>query len=94
MELPNSAVAFYTGSPGPRAAGGPDLKTQLDDLLRVARPRCHSGNKSGPRGALAAKDLPHTPYHLCFWLRGLESNQDNQIQSLVAYQLADPGVLA
>ena len=26
------------------------------------------------------------------WLRGLDSNQDNQIQSLVAYRLADPGV--
>jgi hypothetical protein len=26
------------------------------------------------------------------WFRGLDSNQDNQIQSLVAYRLADPGI--
>ena len=26
------------------------------------------------------------------WFRGLDSNQDNQIQSLVAYRLADPGM--
>ncbi len=28
-----------------------------------------------------------------FWFRGLDSNQDNQIQSLVAYRLADPGTV-
>ena len=25
------------------------------------------------------------------WLRGLDSNQDNQLQRLVSYQLDDPG---
>jgi hypothetical protein len=27
------------------------------------------------------------------WLRGLDSNQDSQIQSLESYQLDDPGVV-
>ena len=26
------------------------------------------------------------------WLRGLDSNQDSQLQRLVSYQLDDPGV--
>jgi hypothetical protein len=28
-----------------------------------------------------------------FWLRGLDSNQDNQLQRLVSYQLDDPGIV-
>src|SRR5215469_1628601 len=28
------------------------------------------------------------------WLRGLDSNQDNQLQRLMSYQLDDPGVVA
>ena len=33
------------------------------------------------------------PYSRKIWFRGLDSNQDNQIQSLVAYRLADPGTV-
>jgi hypothetical protein len=28
-----------------------------------------------------------------FWLRGVDSNHDSQIQSLESYQLDDPGVV-
>jgi hypothetical protein len=27
------------------------------------------------------------------WLRGMDSNHDNQLQRLVSYQLDDPGVV-
>ena len=47
------------------------------------------GGLSG-RGFVQGRELPNAKR---FWFRGLDSNQDNQIQSLVAYRLADPGTV-
>ncbi len=70
-----------------------DAARKLDHYLAAQNGQSTGkvGNRKG-RDTRSTRELSSSLVKRRGWLRGLDSNQDNQIQSLAAYRLADPGV--